>query len=183
MNLEDGSIHHGLTVGCAFSDTAPAEDRATVLLAGMVAEYMLFGSHGQRAKRDLDMAEKLVEEIRSCDGEKRTAEQIRNDLIADTKKLLATHKDSLDLLYSEAVERAEQQHGFAAFEKNGYAVELLTGEMLQYVSDSSKGKIKPDAANVLASAPRTVFTRRPLRSPVRHDTSGDAVIDACLGKA
>jgi hypothetical protein len=149
----DRSIHHGLTVGCALPDTAPAEDRATVILAGMVAETLFFGSHGNGAKRDVEMVEKLVEEIRARDGETRSAVQIRNDLITATMNLLNTHRYSLDLLYNEAVKRVEKDQGFAAFETKGYAVELLTGEMIKRVWDYSKGKNQVIAALPITSAP------------------------------
>lgn len=143
VDEKDGSIHHGLTVGGALPDGATAEAKAMALLAGMVAEGMLFGSHGNGAKRDLDMTKPFVDEIRAREGETRTAEKILDDLTTDAKKLLAENKGLLDLLYSEAVERVEGNPGFEALEKPGVAVQVFTGEMIKFIWEHHKGE-KPE---------------------------------------
>ena len=140
VNESDGSIHHGLTVGGALPAGASTEAKAKVLLGGMVAERLLFGSHGNGATRDLEMLNPLVEEIMAHEDESRSAAQIRDYLIDETNKLLQEHRGSLELLYAEAVERVETQHGFAALEQPSMAVKVFTGEMIQYVWDHSKRK-------------------------------------------
>jgi hypothetical protein len=129
----------GLTKNSGLPNEATAEAKATVLLAGSVAEEMLFGKHGKGAERDLVQLEPLIKEIAGREGEKRTEAKIREDLLADTKALLEIHKAVFDELYESGVERAEE-FGFLKLNETGTAIELITGAMLVAVWEQLKPK-------------------------------------------
>lgn len=55
-----GETVHSLAVNSGLPDDAPREKKATVLLAGMLAEELLLGSHADGAERDLFQLKTLV---------------------------------------------------------------------------------------------------------------------------
>lgn len=134
-----GKTVPGLAVNSGLPDDAPAEAKATVLLAGLVAEELIFGSHSNGAERDLDQLKPLVKEVIGGKGEERTEAKVREDLLAATKSLLEANKQILEELYEEGVRRAADV-GFVKLNEKGIALELLNGEMLRCAWDELKPK-------------------------------------------
>lgn len=137
--LEDeyGRTHYGLTRNSGLPDTASAEAKATVLLAGLVAENLLFGSHDDGSERDLLQLKPVIDEIMGREGETRSATKIQEDLMANTASLLQMHMNVLKDLYEGGMERA-QAFGFVKLNDKGSALQLLTREMLQHTWDVLK---------------------------------------------
>lgn len=134
---EHGQAHHGLTKECALPETAPDEDKAIVILAGMAAER-IFGLIDQGGERDLKQVMPIIEKIRTGSEEPMPHDEIINVLQVKTVNLLEQYRSWLDEMHQSGIHRAKT-YGFT--ELNFNHMELFNSNDLRELFKDLRAKM------------------------------------------